>query len=56
MNHKNVIKKPIVGRTLPLPKGVKVIKGSRNPKLRKWIDDRDISASGGCHTVHRQFA
>ena len=57
MNRQNNIRKNAAAIHPPvLPKGVKIVKGKQNPVLRKWINDRDVTTSGGCHTVHRQYA
>lgn len=55
MNRQKNIRKNAAVHPPALPKGVKVVKGKQNPVLRKWINDRDVTTSGGCHTVHRQY-
>ncbi len=35
-----------------LPRGVKVVPAPKNKKLAQWLDGRDITTTGGCHTTH----
>ena len=47
-------KTPRPAQTRALPKGIKAVPAPRNPKLRHWLRDKDITAGAGCRTVHAQ--